>query len=133
MAARVAPELMPTNMPSSRAARRAKSLASFRSEVEAGHALVGADLGELLRDGGEGGARADADQYALLAGGAAGKVLGVVRLDLDDSVQQTHVHDAGDEAGAYALNRMRAGRTAGKDGRKRGLDGEDLQARPGRL
>ncbi len=61
------------------------------------------------RDRGERGAGAYADQNALLAGGAAGHLLGVGRIDLDDAVEQVDVQDGGDEAGADPLDRVRAG------------------------
>src|SRR5579862_5461183 len=82
-----------------------------------------------------GGPAADAAQHALFLGQAAGDLEGVVVLDLNDLVDDPGVQDAGNEAGADALDAMGRGshRLAGhllRDDRAVDrLDGDGLEAR----
>ena len=101
--------------------------------VEAEDALAGADLVELLADRVERRARADADQHAFLAGGAAAISLASAGSTWIDAVEAAGVHDRRDEAGADALDRVRAGLAARQDRRQGRLDREHLEARPFRL
>mmetsp|Transcript_36430 Transcript_36430/g.89823 ORF Transcript_36430/g.89823 Transcript_36430/m.89823 type:complete len:223 (+) Transcript_36430:560-1228(+) len=77
-------------------------------------------LGEL--DGGHGGgARGDAHQEPLLQRQLLGHLDGVVGPHLHHLVQQLRVQDAGDEAGADALDLVRAGAGARQHGGLPGL------------
>ena len=68
----------------------------------------------------------DADEQPLLAGGPSGRRHGVVGGHADDLVIDLGVEVAGDEAGADALDRVRALGPTGQDGRGVGLDRDDL-------
>ena len=87
--------------------------------------------GELLGHGRQYGSRRDPYQEPFLVGGrwAYLKASGA---DLDDAVHGIGGGIARDEAGADALDRVRAGAAAAEHRRKRGLDGEDLELRPAR-
>jgi hypothetical protein len=76
--------------------------------VEAQHPRSRGQLGQLLRDGGQGRAAGDADEQALLTGTAAGVLARGLGLDLDDAVQQGRVQHRWDEARADALDGVRA-------------------------
>jgi len=90
-------------------------------------ALVLGTLGDL-EAGPDGGAGADADGDAVELDDLLGDRAGLVFLHLDDLVDDLGVEHGGDEAGADALELVRAGGTAGEDGRTGGLDGDDLHA-----
>jgi hypothetical protein len=90
----------------------------------------GRQLAQLLADRGQAGPRADADQHALLAGGAAGHLLGILGLDGDHAVEHVRVQIVGDEAGGQALDRVRTRLAAGDHRRQGRLDRIDLQLRP---
>src|SRR5205085_1846647 len=91
-------------------------------------------FGHLHRGPG-GGAAADAAQHALLAGQAPGHLERVLVLHLDHLVNDVHVQDARDEAGADALDLVaaRLERLAllglGDDRAGHRLDGDALEAR----
>src|SRR5690349_6822019 len=77
-------------------------------------ALVLLALGDLDR-GGDRGAGADADEQALLRGGAARPLHGGLGVDVDDLVVDLGVEDLGDEVGAEALDLVRTGLPAVED------------------
>src|SRR3954465_437061 len=98
--------------------------------IEGEDALAGADLVELLADRRQARARADADQHAFLARRPPRHLLGVGRIDQDDPVDRVGVEIGGNEAGADALDRVRAGLATGDDRGQGRLDREHTQAPP---
>mmetsp|Transcript_34230 Transcript_34230/g.81182 ORF Transcript_34230/g.81182 Transcript_34230/m.81182 type:complete len:332 (+) Transcript_34230:217-1212(+) len=76
----------------------------------------------------DGGARGDAAEEALLLRQPPRHRDRVVARDLHDLVVDVRVEDAGDKAGADALDLVRAGRAAREDSALRGLDGDDPHA-----
>jgi hypothetical protein len=70
------------------------------------------------------GARGDANEDAFLFGEAAGHGEGFIVGDLNDLVDELGVEDLGDEAGADALDLVRAGLAAGEDGAVGGFHGD---------
>src|SRR3546814_14029941 len=77
--------------------------------------------------------RSYAHQHAFLPRGAAGKLLGVGRIDLDHAVQQLRVQVRRDEARADALDRVRAGLAAADDMAQGRFDRIDLEMGPERF
>mmetsp|Transcript_23762 Transcript_23762/g.74785 ORF Transcript_23762/g.74785 Transcript_23762/m.74785 type:complete len:329 (-) Transcript_23762:213-1199(-) len=77
----------------------------------------------------DGGARADAAEDALLLGETAGHLDGLLGRHLHDLIDEGGVSVARHEAGADALDLVRAGLAAGEHGGLSGLDGHDEEVR----
>src|SRR5207302_5228554 len=92
-----------------------------------------AELRQLLRDTRERGAGGNADQQSFLARGTTRHLFRLVRVDVDDTIEDLSIEDARDEVGAQTLDRVGTRLTAGEDWRQRRLDGEHLKVRPRRF
>ena len=71
----------------------------------------------------------NADQQAFVFRQLAAGAESICRVDSDNFIDNAAVKVFGDKVGADALDLVRAGLTAGQQGRIAGFDGDDLDAR----